>query len=56
VPFGQEIVKHWIENLFGRIPRLHQVVIEADGVDSSNCCICVGVCSEEHAPGVWVEL
>ncbi len=48
-PVLEQVIEHRIEALFGRVPRLHQVVVEADLVDRAHRHLGVGVRREQHA-------
>jgi hypothetical protein len=51
-PVAQQLVEHRVEPLLGRVPRLHQVVVERDVVDRSDRDVGVGVRREQHELGV----
>jgi hypothetical protein len=49
VPVLEQVVEHGEEALLGRVPWLHQVVVEADLVDRADRDLCVGVRGQEDA-------
>ena len=55
-PVGEQVVEHGIEPLLGRVPRLHQVVVDADLVDRADRHLCVRVRRQEHAPRARREI
>ena len=55
MPVVEQVVEHRVEALLGRIPRLHQVVVEVDVVDRLDRGIGVGVGGEEGALGLGEE-
>ncbi len=54
-PIVEQIVQHRIEVLLWGAPRLHQVVVQPDGVDRGDGRLRVGVGREQHLPGIRVE-
>ena len=51
VPVAEQVVEHGEQPLLGRVPRLHQVVVEADVVDGLDGDVGVGVRRQQHALG-----
>ena len=51
MPVAQQVVEHREQPLLGRVPRLHQVVVEADVVDGLDGDVGVGVRRQQHALG-----
>ncbi len=49
LPVAEQVVEHGIEPLGRRVPRLHQVVVEADVVDRLDGHVGVGVRGQQHA-------
>ena len=49
-PVGEQVVEHGIEPLLRRMPRLHQVVVDADLVDGADRHLRVRVRRQQHAP------
>ena len=49
-PVGEQVVEHGIEPLLRRMPRLHQVVVDADLVDGADRHLRVRVGRQQHAP------
>ena len=54
-PVFEQVVEHGIEVLFGRMPRLHQIVVEPDLVDRAHRHLGVRIRGEEYALGVGRE-
>ena len=50
-PVVEQVVEHRVEVLLRRVPRLHQVVVEADLVDRAHRHLGVGVRGQEDALG-----
>ena len=48
-PVFEQVVEHGVETLLGRVPRLHQVVVEADLIDRAHRRLGVRVRGKEHA-------
>ena len=48
-PVFEQAVEHGVETLLGRVPRLHQVVVEADLIDRAHRRLGVRVRGKEHA-------
>ena len=51
-PVAQQLVEHRVEPVLGRVPRLHQVVVEGDVVDRADGDVRVGVRRQQHQLGV----
>ena len=50
-PVVEQVVEHRVELLLGRVPRLHQVVVEPHDVDRVDRRLRVGVGGQQHALG-----
>ena len=51
-PVAEELVEHRVQPVLGRVPRLHQVVVERDVVDRPDGHVGVRVRREQHQLGV----
>ena len=51
-PVAEQLVEHGVEPVLGRVPRLHQVVVERDVVDRADRDVGVGVRRQEQQLGV----
>jgi hypothetical protein len=47
-PVAEQIVDHRVQTVLGRIPRLEQVVVQADLVDRPDGDVGVGICGEHQ--------
>ena len=56
LPVGQEVVEHRVELLLGRVPGLHQVVVERHPVDGVDRRLGVGVGGQQDPLGVGHDL
>ena len=52
VPRREQVVEGRVQLLLGRVPRLHEVAVEADAVDGVDRGLRVGVGRQQHAPRV----
>ncbi len=55
LPGFEEIVQHWVELFFGRIPGLVQVVVNLGGVDGADGGFGVGVGGQQDSLGIGVD-
>ena len=55
LPVAQQIVEHRVESLFGWVPRLHQVVVQADFVDGPDRRLGVGVRGQKDTLDFGIE-
>ena len=56
LPIAEQIVQLRIEVLGGRVPRLHEKIVDAGLIDSADRGGRVGVCGEQGALGVGINL
>ncbi len=56
LPVAQQVVQHRVEGLLGRIPGLHQIVVQPNGVDALDGRFGVGVGGEQHFARLGIEL
>jgi hypothetical protein len=55
LPVIEKIGENRVELLFGRIPGLGEVVMNARGIDGLDGGLCIGISREENATGVGVN-